>query len=97
MRFYRARAAEILSNKNHKEQVIGKNLEKKEEKQPVIPDFTAQSGINANVNEETDTVDLLDLFLDDEFFKLFVDQAITLLSILQHTLNYLCILELENG
>ena len=74
-RFYRARAVEILSNKNHKEQVIGKNVEKKEQKQPVIPDFTAQSGINANVNEETDTVDLSGLFLDDEFFKLFVDQT----------------------
>ena len=64
-----------MSNKNHKEQVIGKNLEKKEQKQPVIPDFTAQSGINANVNEEMDTVDLSGLFLDDEFFKLFVDQT----------------------
>ena len=48
---------------------------KKEDKQPLIPDFIAQSGINANVNEETNTADFLGLFLDDEFFKLSVDQT----------------------
>ena len=52
-----------------------KEFGKKEDKQPVIPDFTAQSSINANVNEETDTVDFLGLILDDEFFKLLVDQT----------------------
>ena len=40
-----------------------------------MSDFTAQSGINANVNEETDTVNFLGLFLDYEFFKLLVDQT----------------------
>ena len=52
-----------------------KEFGKKEDKQPVIPDFIAQSGINANVNEETNTADFLGLFLDDEFFKLSVDQT----------------------
>ena len=70
-----ARAAEILSNKNHKEQERLERIWKKEDKQPVIPDFTAQSGINATVNEETDTVDFLGLLLDDEFFKLLVNQT----------------------
>ena len=47
----------------------------KRRKTTSIPDFTAQSGINANVIEETDTIDFLGLFLDDEFFKLLVDQT----------------------
>ena len=64
-----------MSNKNHKEQERLERTWKKEDKQAVIPDFTAQSGINATVNEETDTVDFLGLFLDDEFFKLLVDQT----------------------
>ena len=64
-----------MSNKNREEQERLERIWKKEGKQSVIPDFTAQSGINANVNEETDTVDFLDLFLDDEFFKLVVDQT----------------------
>ena len=68
--FNRARAGEILSNKNREEQERLERIWKKEEKQPVIPDFIAQSGINANVSEKTDTVDFLGLFLDDEFFKL---------------------------
>ena len=62
-----------MSNKNHKEQERLERIWKKEDKQPVIPDFTAQSGINATVNEETDTVDFLGLLLDDEFFKLLVN------------------------
>ena len=57
--FNRARAAEILSNKNRKEQERLERIWKKEKKQPVIPDFTAQSGNHANVNEETDTVDCM--------------------------------------
>ena len=73
--FNQAKAAEILSNKNREKQERLKRIWKKEDKQPVIPDFTAQSGINANVNEETDTVDFLGLFLDDQFFKLLVGQT----------------------
>ena len=73
--FNRARAAEILSNKNSEEQERLERIWKKEDKQPVIPDFTAESGINANISEETDTVDFLGLFLNDEFFKLLVDQT----------------------
>ena len=73
--FNRARADEILSNKDREEEERLERIWKKEDKQPVISDFTAQSGINANINEETDTVDFLGLFLDDEFFKLLVDQT----------------------
>ena len=65
--FNRARSAEILSNKNRKEQERLERIWEKEDKQLVTLDFTAQSGINANVNEETDTIDFLGLFLDDEF------------------------------
>ena len=64
-----------MSNKNREEQERLERIWKKEDKQPVIPDFTAQSSSNANVNEETDTVDFLGLFLDDDFFKLLVDQT----------------------
>ena len=64
-----------MSNKNREKQERLKRIWKKEDKQPVIPDFTAQSGINANVNEETDTVDFLGLFLNSKFFKLLVDQT----------------------
>ena len=71
----RARSAEVLSKKNCEEQERLGRIWEKEDKQPVIPDFTPQSGINANVNEETYTVDFLGLLLDDEFFKLLVDQT----------------------
>ena len=71
----RARSAEILSKKNCEEQERLGRIWEKEDKQPVIPDFTPQSGINANVNEETYTVDFLGLLLDDEFFKLLVNQT----------------------
>ena len=64
-----------MLNKNHKEQKRLERIWKKEDKQPVISNFTAQNGINANVNEETDTVDFLGLFLGDEFFKLLLDQT----------------------
>ena len=64
-----------MSNKNREEQERLERICKKEDKQPVIPDFTEQSGINANFNEERDTVDFLGLFLDDEFFKILVDQT----------------------
>ena len=64
-----------MSNKSREEQERLERIWKKEDKEPIIPDFTAQSGINADVNEETDTVDFLGLFLDDEFFKLLVDQT----------------------
>ena len=64
-----------MSNKNREEQERLERICKKEDKQPVIPDFTELSGINANFNEERDTVDFLGLFLDDEFFKILVDQT----------------------
>ena len=64
-----------MSNKNREEQERLERIWKKEDKEPIIPGFTAQSGINANVNEETDTVDFLGLFLHDEFFKLLLDQT----------------------
>ena len=64
-----------MSNKNCKEQERLEKIWKKEDKQPVIADFAAQTGINANINEETDTVGFLGLFLDDGFFKLLVDET----------------------
>ena len=61
----------------------GKQLEKEklyegwksEDNASIIPEFTAPRKINAELSDDLDTIEYIDLFLDDEFFDLVTMQA----------------------